>query len=116
MNTETKHTPTPWILTAPYTNRQATPIGKRRDNIVTDIFAEAHGPNHEFNAAFIVRACNEHAALCAVANSLQIAANQFDFTVKSMSQGHTVSISSLQNCAAMAKQAISNLAAIRNKK
>lgn len=38
--------------------------------------------------------------------ALQQAAEQFDYTVKSLALGHTVSISSLQNCAAMAKQAI----------
>jgi len=38
--------------------------------------------------------------------ALQQAAKQFDCTVSAMAQGHTVSVSSLQNCAAMAKDAI----------
>jgi hypothetical protein len=41
--------------------------------------------------------------------ALEKAAAQFDFTVKSLSQGHTVSIRSLQNCAAAARLAIAKV-------
>jgi hypothetical protein len=38
--------------------------------------------------------------------ALETAVHQFDFTVKALALGHTVSISSLQNCAAAARAAI----------
>lgn len=63
--TETKHTPTPWRLDSAGVN--VTDSSPERYCI-----ANVHGnsvKNLEANAAFIVRACNEHAALVAVAEA-----------------------------------------------
>lgn len=53
---QAQHTPGPWVTLERYTNRQAVPVGRRRDSMTHDIFAEAHGHNCEANAQLIAQA------------------------------------------------------------
>lgn len=84
MNTETKHTQTPWrveygtgiygadnlhICTTPEANQMPKREGR-------DLFWETRA-----NAAFIVRACNEHEALCAVESDAMHAAMALKFVL-----------------------------------
>lgn len=97
-------TPGPW-RTVPTTAKGA---GSARLDIVSD--GAAYSPSFVAgdilpeDAALIVRAVNSHEDLLA---ALELAANQFDFTVAALAKGQTVSVSSLQNCAANARAAIS---------
>ena len=54
--------------------------------------------------SYVQSAAESYAELLA---ALELAANQFDFTVTALAKGQTVSVSSLQNCAANARAAIS---------
>jgi non-ribosomal peptide synthetase component E (peptide arylation enzyme) len=47
-------------------------------------------------------------------SALELAASQFDFTVAAIDKGQTVSISSLQNCAANARAVIRNAKGVQS--
>jgi len=53
---QTQHTQGPWVALAPYSNRQATPIGYKCDETASYIIAESNGHNHEANARLIAAA------------------------------------------------------------
>lgn len=63
---DTKHTPTPWEADGTRIFTEAMPLGM--NGIGRFLVAEIHGETteeREYTAAFIVRACNSHAALVA---------------------------------------------------
>lgn len=104
----TKHTPGPWRAVQPESQLErnnAWNIIASSPHVesLLQTVASINGPwkqaNYAANARLIA-ACPE------LLVALQRAVEQFDYTVKSMTLGHTVSISSLQNCSAMARQAI----------
>lgn len=66
-NTETKHTPTPWHL---HGTEVYSPDGRICD--CGGHYPYWDNPKDKTNATFIVRACNEHAALCAVAHKANL--------------------------------------------
>lgn len=88
MSTETlpAHTPTPWRFTG------ESVLDAKGNNACTKV-----------NGPIIVRAVNSHAELV---GALERAIEQIDFTVRAMALGQTVSISSLQNCAAYARASV----------
>lgn len=70
-------------------------------------FTAFHWPDHNIGKRESRRIREEHNALfnshAELLGALEQAAKQFDFAVSALSQGHTVSVSSLQNCAAQAR-------------
>ena len=70
-----KHTPTPWKLTQNGFVRSASGTICDLKPLDGDAKYQERQMN---NGAFIVRACNEHAALVAVANQLQTLLNLID--------------------------------------
>lgn len=108
MNTQenkisTQHTPGPWTESKAYAG---TIHGTRAGKQTAYAVAAAHGmttAEQDANAEFIIRACNSHAELVA---ALEMAVERLDYTVSALARGTSVSIGSLQNCAAEACAAI----------
>lgn len=71
MNSETKHTPTPWGLGASL-DISSRAVGANHNDIAHVYRGQWSDCEREANAAFIVRASNEHAALCAVAEAAKM--------------------------------------------
>lgn len=101
---ETKHTPGPWDSFKAHDGKF---LIHRRDSGYKSLIgftassdSLGHGGSEEANARLI-------AAAPELLEALETAVAQFDFTVAAMAKGQKVSMSSLQNCAANARAALS---------
>lgn len=128
MNTnETKHTPTPWhhgrldvagIVSNPHAWRPDIRDAKKHK-----IATVSAGENSSANAAFIVRACNEYAALVALIPIAEMFIRSHGFNVEKetliglthehLKENYVMSESDCRNIS-QAASALSNLAAVRN--
>ena len=97
------HTPGPWVVAYGSVYRDLPGICENGGIRIAQMDrSEPHTAPTERDAnARLIAAAPELLA------ALESAANQFDFAVRALAQGQTVSISSLQNCAAAARAAIS---------
>jgi hypothetical protein len=77
-DTQTKHTPLPWIVCPRYVDRCVYPIGVKKNDNVSHVLGEISslGGTEEqckANAAFIVQACNAHYEMLRCLERLEIA-------------------------------------------
>ncbi len=102
MKTTTSHTPGPWLEVTQHHDKDRTEVRNSTGKMTVATCRCPAGvtlEETEANARLIAAAPDLLAAL-------EQAAAQFDYTVRAMALGQTVSISSLQNCAAAARAAI----------
>ncbi|MDE2104611.1 MAG: hypothetical protein KGL39_45670 [Patescibacteria group bacterium] len=110
MNAKTKHTPTPWFyhkgMSLAITNDSQWPKGQ----------AVLQGDEFDLtdeDGEFIVRACNEHAALVAVAEAAEKARLCMNPLLAALPYGNEPLDIKAREIQASLKQALANLAAVR---
>ena len=115
---KTNHTPGPWTPQRPIDGSAGIHVFYREPHFGESFWTRIDGADHMAVALALGltdEEVRERARLIAAAPellaALESAAAQFDFTVTALAKGQTVSISSLQNCAALARQALAKASA-----